>query len=92
MAKEVIAEPHKTYVLELLAALGPAAGDFVVAGAQAMKFYVEGARAKTLSEPVQDGCDRSPPVSRMTGFTDRVKSEIVMRTRVSFASRPPRTA
>lgn len=45
MAEPVIPEPHKTYVLELLAALGPAAEDFVVVGAQAMKFCVEGARA-----------------------------------------------
>jgi hypothetical protein len=36
----MIPEPQRTYVLELLAALGPAADDFVVAGAQAMKFTV----------------------------------------------------
>jgi hypothetical protein len=41
----VIPEPQRTYVLELLHALGPAANDFVVAGAQAMKFMVERARA-----------------------------------------------
>jgi hypothetical protein len=41
----VIPEPQRTYVLELLHALGPAADDFVVAGAQAMKFMVERARA-----------------------------------------------
>ena len=41
----MIPEPQKTYVLELLHALGPAAGEFVVAGAQAMKFMVQGARA-----------------------------------------------
>jgi hypothetical protein len=40
----MIPEPQRTYVLELLAALGSAAGDFVVAGAQAMKFAVHGAR------------------------------------------------
>jgi len=45
MEKRVIPEPQRTYVLELLRALGPASGDFVVAGAQAMKFMVEGARA-----------------------------------------------
>ena len=32
----MIPEPQRSYVLELLAALGPAADDFVVAGAQAM--------------------------------------------------------
>jgi hypothetical protein len=45
MEKRVIPEPQKTYVLELLHALGPASGDFVVAGAQAMKFMMERARA-----------------------------------------------
>jgi len=40
----MIPEPQKTYVLELLAALGTAADDFVVAGAQAMKFSVEKVR------------------------------------------------
>ena len=41
----MIQEPQRTYVLELLHALGPAADDFVVAGAQAMKFMVKRARA-----------------------------------------------
>ena len=41
----MIPEPQKTYVLELLHMLGPAADEFVVAGAQAMKFMVERARA-----------------------------------------------
>lgn len=40
----MIPEPQKTYVLELLAALGTAADNFAVAGAQAMKFSVERAR------------------------------------------------
>jgi len=40
----MIPEPQRTYVLELIAALGPAANDFVLAGAQAMKFTVTGAR------------------------------------------------
>ena len=41
----MIPEPQRTYVLELLNALGPAADEFVVAGAQAMKFMLEHARA-----------------------------------------------
>ena len=41
----MIPEPQRTYVLELLNALGPAAEEFVVAGAQAMKFMVARARA-----------------------------------------------
>src|SRR5215472_2854062 len=40
----MIPEPQRTYVLELLKALGPAADEFIVAGAQAMKFILEGAR------------------------------------------------
>ncbi len=44
MEIRMIPEPQRTYVLELLAALGTAAADFVVAGAQAMKFSVEKAR------------------------------------------------
>src|SRR5258705_10206421 len=40
----MIPEPQRTYVLELLAALGPAAQDFVIAGAQAIKFAVQNAR------------------------------------------------
>jgi hypothetical protein len=44
MGSGVIPEPHRTYVLELLKALGPAADEFVVAGAQAMKFALEEAR------------------------------------------------
>src|SRR6266849_6879391 len=41
----MIPEPQLKYVLELLAALGPAADDFVIAGGQAMKFTVAKARA-----------------------------------------------
>jgi hypothetical protein len=40
----VIPEPQRTYVLELMAALGPAATGFVIAGAQAIKFAVTDAR------------------------------------------------
>jgi hypothetical protein len=40
----MIPEPQRTYVLEFLAALGPAAKDFVIAGAQAIKFAVKDAR------------------------------------------------
>jgi hypothetical protein len=40
----VIPEPQRTHVLELLKALGPAAEDFVIAGAQAIKFMLKDAR------------------------------------------------
>lgn len=41
----MIPEPQLTYVLELLKALGPVAGEFVVVGGQAMKFAMQKARA-----------------------------------------------
>jgi hypothetical protein len=41
----MIPEPQKTYLLELLVALGPFAEDFVLAGAQSMKFTVKESRA-----------------------------------------------
>jgi hypothetical protein len=41
----MIPEPQRTYVLELLSVLGPAAEDLVLAGAQAMKFALDKARA-----------------------------------------------
>ena len=41
----MIPAPQRSYILELLNALGPAADEFVVAGAQAMKFMLERARA-----------------------------------------------
>jgi hypothetical protein len=44
MEPAVIPEPQRTYVLELITALGPAAEGFVLAGAQAMKFMLAGAR------------------------------------------------
>lgn len=40
----VIPEPERPYLLERLDALGPAADDFVVAGAQAKQFVVDSAR------------------------------------------------
>jgi Nucleotidyl transferase AbiEii toxin, Type IV TA system len=40
----VIPEPQRTHVLELLKGLGPAAADFVIAGAQAIKFMLKDAR------------------------------------------------
>jgi hypothetical protein len=45
LESRLIPEPRRTYLLELLNALGPAAEDFIVAGAQAMKFAVAQARA-----------------------------------------------
>jgi hypothetical protein len=44
MGGRLILEPQRTYLLELFNSLGKATEDFVVAGAQAMKFMVEKAR------------------------------------------------
>jgi hypothetical protein len=41
----MIPEPQKTYLLDLLVALGPFAEDFVLAGAQSMKFALAESRA-----------------------------------------------
>lgn len=45
MGAAIIREPQRTYLLELLIALGPAADCFVLAGAQAIKFAVPAPRA-----------------------------------------------
>jgi hypothetical protein len=45
VAPAVIPEPHRSYLLELIRALGPAAEHFVLAGAQAMKFMLRRPRA-----------------------------------------------
>jgi hypothetical protein len=50
----VIPEPQLTYLLELLAALGAAADDFVIAGAQAMKFTVQKARGTKDTDFILD--------------------------------------
>lgn len=41
----MIPEPQKTYLLELLTALGPTADEFVLVGGQALKFVLAEARA-----------------------------------------------
>jgi hypothetical protein len=41
----MIPEPQRTYLLELLTTLGPAADEFVLVGGQALKFVLAGARA-----------------------------------------------
>ena len=45
MGAAIIREPQRTYLLEFLIALGPAADCFVLAGAQAIKFAVRAPRA-----------------------------------------------
>jgi hypothetical protein len=44
MGSEMIPEPQRAYILELITALGSAADGFVLAGAQAMKFFLPRAR------------------------------------------------
>ncbi len=59
----MIPEPQRTYILELYAALGPLGEDFVIAGAQAMKFAVAKARATKDVDFVLDvlGLRAAPP-------------------------------
>jgi hypothetical protein len=65
----MIPEPQRTCVLELLAALGPAAGDFVVAGAQAIKFAVDNARGtKDVDFILNVIALRATPVQLEDGF------------------------
>ena len=44
MEQNIIEEPQIKYLLELLTELGSAADDFILAGAQAMRFAVHNAR------------------------------------------------
>jgi nucleotidyltransferase AbiEii toxin of type IV toxin-antitoxin system len=66
----VIPEPQRTYVLELLKALGPAAEDFVIAGAQAIKFMLKEARGTKDIDFVLDVArlrEKEPSVSDVLG-------------------------
>lgn len=53
----MIPEPQKTYVLELLQALGPLSDDFILAGAQAMKFMLQNSRGTKDIDFVLDVLD-----------------------------------
>ena len=64
----MIPEPQRTYLLELFNALGPAAQDFVVAGAQAMKFAVEKARGTRFRFSSQRGRLAQGATSALTDF------------------------
>ena len=44
MAADILKEPHKSYMLELMKGFGEAAGEFILAGAQSMRFSVPEAR------------------------------------------------
>ena len=74
MEGRVIPEPQRTYLLELLDALRPAADDFVVAGAQALKFVVDKARGTKdvdflLNAPIFEKLGYAPvPESRNFQF------------------------
>jgi hypothetical protein len=70
----MIPEPQRTYGLELLAALGSAADDFVVAGPQAMKFAVAKARGTKDVDFILDviACEKNlfnwPKCSRVSAI------------------------
>ena len=66
----MIPEPQRTYVLELLKALGPAAEDFVIAGAQAIKFMLKEARGTKDVDFVLDVArlrEKEPAVRNVLG-------------------------
>ena len=66
----MIPEPQRTYVLELLKALGPAAEDFVIAGAQAIKFMLKEARGTKDIDFVLDVAhlrEKEPSVRNVLG-------------------------
>lgn len=66
----MIPEPQRTYVLELLKALGPAAEDFVIAGAQAIKFMIKEARGTKDVDFVLDVAhlrEKEPSVRNVLG-------------------------
>jgi hypothetical protein len=54
MESEMIFEPQRAYILELITALGSAADGFVLAGAQAMKFFIPRARGTRAFDFVLD--------------------------------------
>jgi hypothetical protein len=62
----MIPEPQQTYLLEFLAALGPAAKDFVIAGAQAIKFTLPEARG-TKDFRLPPRRDPPPGISHTSG-------------------------
>lgn len=66
----MIPEPHKTYVLELLAALGPAADDFVLTGARALRFITGSVRPTRDFDFVLDAYSiarDAPPIVDLLG-------------------------
>lgn len=66
----MIPEPQRTYVLELLMALGPAAENFVIAGAQAIKFMLKEARGTKDIDFVLDVArlrEKEPSVRNVLG-------------------------
>jgi len=65
----MIPEPQRTYVLELIHALGPLADGFVVAGAQAMKFAISKARGTKDIDFVLD-------VAHLRGKPDLISAKL----------------
>ena len=89
----MIQEPQKTYLLELLHALGPAAGDFVVAGAQAMKFMMDRARATKDIDFVLDVVRlRVEPLSLSTQLTQLGYVVVEASRNVQFEKPIPNSA
>jgi hypothetical protein len=71
----MIPEPQRTYVLELFAALGPAAKDFVIAGAQAIKFTVKDARGTKDVDFILNVIALRTPLTDRSEFQNGTKFE-----------------
>lgn len=73
----MIPEPQKTYLLELLTALGAFADDFVLAGAQSMKFALCDARATRDFDFLLDAVHLRERDSRVSGTLDALGYRVV---------------
>ena len=77
----MIPEPQKTYLLELLAALGPAAGDFVLVGGQALKFVLAEARATRDFDFLLDAISLREKPANIAGKLDALGYKVVPESR-----------
>lgn len=77
----MIPEPQKTYLLELLTALGPFADDFVLAGAQSMKFALGDARATRDFDFLLDAVHLRERDSRVGETLDALGYRVVPESR-----------
>lgn len=77
----MIPEPQRTYVLELFEALGASGDSFVIAGAQAMKFYVQEARGTKDVDFVLDAIRLRGEATSLHGKLERLGYAAVPESR-----------